>query len=97
MLLQRNCNSLVFKHKQKQRKISKNCVSKLNCKIELFEPFNGHQNCLDKSLLGFLVTSHNFLNIALDRKQNGYTKSIWEKQIFLRELEAKHYSWQVQH
>ena len=26
-------------------------VSKLNCKIEFFVPYNGHQNCLDKYLL----------------------------------------------
>ena len=44
-----NFNSLINKQKQKQtKKQSEVWVSKLNCKIEFFVPYNEHQNCLDK-------------------------------------------------
>ena len=48
-----NSNSWVIKQKQKQTKyiyIDEDWVSKLNCKIEFFVPYNDHQNCLNKSL-----------------------------------------------
>ena len=55
-LLQMDSNSLVNKRKtkrtNKQRKIyNEDWVAKLNCKIEFFVPCNGHQNCLNKSVL----------------------------------------------
>ena len=50
-----NSNSLVIKEKQKQtiKRKYEDWSSKPNCKIEFFVPYNGHQNCLDKSLIEY--------------------------------------------
>ena len=59
MILKVNSNSLVVKQKQKQtykqKGIYKEWVLKLNCKIEFFVRYNGHQNCLDKFLLSHSI------------------------------------------
>ena len=44
-----NFNSLVIKQKQTNKNIYEDWVSKLNCKTEYFVPYDGHQNCLDKT------------------------------------------------
>ena len=59
-----NSSCLVIKQKQKQTNkqkiLSEDWVSKLNCKIECFVPNKGYQNCLNKSLL-----SPTFLNTGI--------------------------------
>ena len=62
MLLQMNSNSLVIKQKQKQtiKRKYEDWSSKLNCKIEFFVPYNGHQNCLDKSLMEYRWQENHF-------------------------------------
>ena len=66
MLLQMNSNISVTKQTHKQTN-----KEKYIHKIELFVPYNGHQNCLDKSLpllpllLLFLVVIYSLLLIYL--------------------------------
>ena len=51
-----NSNSLVVKQKQKRKQaiyIHEDWVSKHNCKIGFFAPYNWHQSCLDKSVLWY--------------------------------------------
>ena len=74
-----NSNNLVIKQKQKQTNkqaiyIDEDWVSKLSYKIEFFVLYNGHQNCLHKSLPNkFYITflhddSWIFVNILNLRK-----------------------------
>ena len=41
-----NSNTQFKKQKKKQKKQNEDWVLKLNCKIEFFVPYNGHQNCI---------------------------------------------------
>ena len=54
-----NPNSLVNKQKQKQANKQKKIEFQLTCKIHLFVPCNGNQNCLDKYLLSYHACYYN--------------------------------------
>ena len=54
-----NPNSLANKQKQKQANKQKKIEFQLTCKIHLFVPCNGNQNCLDKYLLTYHACYYN--------------------------------------